>query len=136
MKMAITKSTTCSKNTASRQQSPTIAWLGVHSSPEIQDPSELTTILMTSLKALFGELESHSFGMTVEKKPSTLFLSSSSSNGGDSSSSCLVVKCRPESVPAIRAALTMPTLPAYMQETGSNVYGFDTTFLKDGETTT
>jgi RNase P/RNase MRP subunit POP5 len=134
MKMAITKSATCSKKTDSRQQSPTIAWLGVHSSPEIQDPSELTTILMTSLKALFGELESHSFGMTVEKKPSTL--SSSSSNGEDSSSFCLVVKCRPESVPAIRAALTMPTLPAYMQETGSNVYGFDTTFLKDGDTTT
>jgi hypothetical protein len=126
--------------------------VGVRCSPTIHHVTELQTILIISLRALFGELESHSVGMVVEKTTmddvnttytttiptktkttadqdnnnhDTSLLSSSSSV---SSSCCgdFVIHCWSESaMDAIRSALTMPTLPPYLAGTDV-VYRFDT----------
>ena len=74
--------------------------LRVQSTPCIQDPKELHTILLCSLESLFGKLQSHSIGLQV-----TL-------DGSD-----LLVKCRAESAKQVRAALTMVTPPPYLEDT-------------------
>ena len=81
----------------------------VRSTPPIQDLREATTIVITSLRALFGELEHYSCTMHLEqiheKDKNTLF----------------VIKCPKQSVAAIRASLTMVTTPHYLD----NIYRFD-----------
>lgn len=79
----------------------------------MRDPSELHTILVSSIRSLFGELESHSFGMEV--KPSLGL-------GPDNETHHqFTVECQRESVDAIRASLAMPTTPSYV----STIYRFD-----------
>jgi hypothetical protein len=97
-------------------------FLGVRSSPIIRDVSELQTILIISLRALFGELESYSFGMVVNKLEDCKI----SNTENVTSRSCdFVVECLSESaLDAIRSALTMPTLPSYLA--GTVIYRFDT----------
>ncbi|KAG7348736.1 Rpp14/Pop5 family protein [Nitzschia inconspicua] len=99
----------------SKQQQQSCIILGVTCSPKLHDPSEVMTILTTSLKALFGELESYSFGMKVYKHK----------HNNNNNSDDFVIECPLESADAIRAALTMPTLPPFLQE-GSVYYCFDT----------
>ncbi|KAG7336861.1 Rpp14/Pop5 family protein [Nitzschia inconspicua] len=95
-----------------QQQQQSCIILGVTCSPKLHDPSEVMTILTTSLKALFGELESYSFGMKVYKNKH---------NDDDD----FVIECPQQSADAIRAALTMPTLPPFLEE-GGVYYCFDT----------
>jgi hypothetical protein len=88
----------------------------VRTCPQVNDPREMQTILTCSLRSLWGDLEPHSWGMSAHQAgpdhcdPTTATVDSSSL-------SLLVVKCRPESEEAIRAALTWVTLPPYMQDT-------------------
>lgn len=75
------------------------------SEPHVDDPKELQTILLFSLKSLWGDLEPHSCMLQVEKKGTVL-----------------VVRCPSESVAAVRAALTLVTPPPYLEST---LYRFD-----------
>jgi RNase P/RNase MRP subunit POP5 len=99
------------------------ATLGVSCSPKIDDPSELNTIIITSLRALFGELEMHSHGMLVKRTESGSF------SNRDDTGVHFVVQCQKESAHAIQAALTMPTLPLYFDS--KLVYRFDTIELAE-----
>ena len=91
-----------------------IARLTVESSSNddnrVDDPAELATILRSSLRHLFGDLESHSFNLQVvidERKDK---------------SSTFVVSCLEDSAQAVRAALTWVTPPPYLE---MNLYRFD-----------
>lgn len=82
---------------------------GVRCYPKIKDPSEFRTILITSIRSLFGELECHSFGLNIipQQKP----------NDHE-----FIVEFYDKSMSAIRASLTMITTPSYLQ---SKIYRFD-----------
>ena len=77
--------------------------LTVKSLPPIQDPRELNTILTHSLRSLYGDFESHSCLIEV--------------NRGEDNNDSMIVKCPDESVSEVRAALTLITLPEYMSTT-------------------
>ena len=79
----------------------------LQSTPQIQDPKEVHSILVTSLRALFGDFENHSCHLTVSKV----------SEGGSHK-----VECRNDSVRFVRAALSMTYEPSFMTE---QVYRFD-----------
>jgi RNase P/RNase MRP subunit POP5 len=81
----------------------------VRTQPKMQDPREMKTILICSLRSLWGDFEPHSCTLDVE-------------NDSTSSEALLLVKCPTESVAAVRSALTMVTPPPYMDST---VYRFD-----------
>ena len=89
---------------------------GVRCYPKIKDPSEFRTILITSIRSLFGELECHSFGLNIipQQKPND--------HGVDDNNYQFVVECYDKSMSAIRASLTMITTPSYLQ---SKIYRFD-----------
>ena len=80
----------------------------LQSTPQIQDPKEVHTILITSLRALFGDFENHSCHLTVSKV-----------SDGDGSHK---VECRNDSVRFVRAALSMTYEPSFMTE---QVYQLD-----------
>ena len=88
---------------------------GVRCYPKIKDPSEFRTILITSIRSLFGELECHSFGLNIipQQKPNDRV---------DDNNYQFVVECYDKSMSAIRASLTMITTPSYLQ---SKIYRFD-----------
>ncbi len=77
----------------------------VRTEPVITDPREMQTILLFSLRALWGTLERHSCQLSV-----------SLADGMQR------VTCRTDSVPAVRAALTLVTPPPYLEST---IYRFD-----------
>jgi RNase P/RNase MRP subunit POP5 len=91
--------------------------LAVRCAPELSDPSELTSILITSIRSLFGELEFHSFGMTVTKAPNK-----------HHDIYHFIIECQPQSIDSIRASLTMVTTPCYLE---SSVYRFDSFILEE-----
>lgn len=80
--------------------------LKVHVTPAVEDARELETILVTSLRALFGEWEHHSCQIKVQRVEESTFR----------------VECLDSSVGAVRAALTMVTTPPYLDST---VYRLD-----------
>ena len=88
---------------------------GVRCYPKIKDPSEFRTILITSIRSLFGELECHSFGLNIipQQKPN---------DGVDDNNYQFIVEFYDKSMSAIRASLTMITTPSYLQ---SKIYRFD-----------
>lgn len=88
----------------------------VRCSPEISDPSEMHTILVSSIRSLFGELESHSFGMEVKALPAL------DSDNNKSPLDHFTIDCKEDSVDAIRASLTMATTNQFGRKT---VYRFD-----------
>lgn len=90
--------------------------LCVKTCPPVTDPREMTTILTASLRELFGDFESHSCVMEVEK---------------GNESDMMIVKCPKDSAREIRAALTMVTPPPYMANTQ---YRFDVVEESDQET--
>jgi RNase P/RNase MRP subunit POP5 len=83
----------------------------IRSTPLISDPRELATILTFSLRSLFGEVEHHSCLLEVLLHPED-----------NVDGATLSVKCPTESVPAVRAALTMVSVPVYLSST---IYRFD-----------
>jgi hypothetical protein len=115
-------------------QPPLFAQLAVRSAPRIDDPRELQTILLTSLRPLWGDLETYSHGVEVSR--TTLngddceFSNNGASRSTEGSDHLLYVKCPVETVPAVRAALTMVTPPPYME---AAVYCLDVVRIsKDG----
>lgn len=84
---------------------------GIRCLPLIQDPSEFTTILVSSLRSLFGEIECYSANIKISQVAST-----------HDEDYQFIVECDGQSKDAIRASLTMPTAPTYL---ASNVYRFD-----------
>ena len=88
----------------------------VECKPRVKDPREMRTILVSSLRALWGDLETHSYGLVV---------TSIEKESGSSSSNVLSIQCSPESLDAVRAALTLVTPPPFMMESSSLPYRFD-----------
>ena len=84
------------------------AALTVRTTPPIDDPRELVTILTFSLRHLFGELEGYSSTLQIRRAVSD---------------ATFVVECpSDDSVDDVRAALTMVTPPPYLDEI---TYQFD-----------
>jgi hypothetical protein len=77
----------------------------VRTEPVITDPREMQTILLFSLRALWGTLEPHSCQLSVSLVDGLQR-----------------VTCRTDSVAAVRAALTLVTPPPYLEST---IYRFD-----------
>ena len=129
---------------SSPSSSSSMCRLGVRCSPVITDPSEFSTILLLSIRSLFGELESHSIGLNISSSSNNTDDNNSTqeeeqdnnnnknSNSNDNSSSNdsndnnnnyhFLVECHNKSIDAIRASLTMVTTPSYLQ---SKIYRFD-----------
>ena len=108
------------KTQTDRDKRYSLIW--VMSAPVIDDPRELQTIITFSLRSLWGDLESHSCDLIVEVAP--IGDRGTSTNGGAS----LVVRCRSDSVDAVRASLTLVTPPPYLEGT---VYQFDVTDVQE-----
>jgi RNase P/RNase MRP subunit POP5 len=114
--------TSCCQTEARTGKRQSLIW--VKSVPEVNDPREMKTILTFSLRSLWGDLESHSCDLSVEKV----------SNGDAGSridagnSNLLVVRCRSDSVDAVRAALTLVTPPPYLEAT---LYQFDVVHIQE-----
>ena len=89
--------------------------LTIQCEPDIEDPREFQTILTSSLKSLWGDLEPHSCSLQVYKK---------------NKNKQLIVRCLKESVDQVRAALTLVTPPPYLD---SNIYRFDVVEVKIDE---
>ena len=79
----------------------------VDTTPRIRDARELQTILITSLRALWGNLERYSATVRV--------VGVKGDNDEDDDELC--VTCPEAHVPEIQAALTCVTLPPYLQDT-------------------
>lgn len=89
---------------------------GIRCLPLIQDPSEFTTILVSSLRSLFGEMECYSANIKISHVASA-----------QNEDYQFIVECDGQSRDAIRASLTMVTTPTYL---ASNVYRFDAISLE------
>jgi RNase P/RNase MRP subunit POP5 len=86
--------------------------LAIRVAPVLEDAREVNTILTSSLRALFGELEPHSCTVRVKKS---------------ASEASFFIDCPMDSVAAVRSALSMVTPPAYLSST---IYRFDVINLK------
>lgn len=104
----------------------TITHIYVRTYPKIADVSEMRTILLFSLRSLWGDLESYSFNIAITK-PSIDCKNEISFLEGKNIG-LLIVECPKESVKAVRAALTLVTPPPYLEE---NIYQFDVVHLKE-----
>ena len=91
--------------------------MGVRCFPSmsVTSTSEFNSILISSIRALFGELESHSFGLKVTIADT------------QREDFQFVVECQKKSTDAIRASLTMVTPPTFLQ---SSIYRFDAVLLE------
>ena len=123
---------------SSPSSSSSMCRLGVRCSPVITDPSEFSTILLLSIRSLFGELESHSIGLNISSSSNNTDNNNTqeeeqdnnnnkNSNSNDNSNNSnnnyhFLVECHNKSIDAIRASLTMVTTPSYLQ---SKIYRFD-----------
>ena len=106
----------------------------VQTAPKINDPRELETILISSIRSLFGELEHHSCGISVvpysenddnlpnHVEETSLKTSIDRNDSSSSSSSMFIIHCHSDSLGAIRSALTMVTPPPYLS---SKLFRFD-----------
>jgi hypothetical protein len=110
--------------------------ISVRSNPPIDDPREIATIITFSLRSLFGDLEPHSCRIQVTLKQQSNQQQQQQQlndrdkdnyNAVDEGSSKETLKvfeviCPPDSVGAVRAALTLVTPPPYLSST---LYCFD-----------
>ena len=96
------------------------ARLWVTSSPVVQDPRELQTIVTTSCRALWGKLERHSGNIRVEADE--LSHKTASIANDDATDMLLCVSCPADDAAQVQAALTLVTPPHYMEDT---LYRFD-----------
>ena len=92
--------------------------LVVETTPTIQDPRELHTILITSLRALWGNLERHSSGLTVTATTRHNRL-------------LLGVACEAADAPHVQAAMTCVTPPPYLEDTLYRLDVVETKVLED-----
>jgi hypothetical protein len=103
--------------------------------PSLHDPKELHTMILFTIRQLYGDFESYSYDMTVElydpsssqqqtqpihqvwidhnaQRPAAI----DKDDATDTSSNYFLVFCRTESSSAIRASLTLLSPPPYMEE--------------------
>jgi hypothetical protein len=107
----------------------------VRSLPIIDDPKELYTILLFSLRDLWGELESHSCNVIVEKYQQYIYKTIFEQlcfTEQPEETLLFVVSCRSESVKEIRASLTLVTAPPYLSDIS---YRFDVLDVQDEQST-
>jgi RNase P/RNase MRP subunit POP5 len=96
-------------------------------SPRMNDPKELHTLILFSLRHLYGDFESHSYGMTVdfykmEEDRACNDIKHAVDKRRNDEELYFVIRCGTESVSAIRASLTIVTPPAFAEDT---LYQFD-----------
>lgn len=93
-------------------------------SPRLNDPKELYTLILFSLRHLFGDFESHSFGMIVEfcNIDKELPLEQSFDKNQGDKQQYFSIRCSSESISAIRASLTIVTPPQFLED---KLYQFD-----------
>ena len=89
-----------------KQRGVQFMYMLIEAKPVISDPRELSTIIRSSLKSLFGETEPHGYFVEV-LEANRLYC---------------IMRCVLSSVEAVRAAMTFPSPPPYLQETH---YRFD-----------
>ena len=101
----------------------------VLTTPAIHDPRELNTIISTSLRSMFGDCQSYEIGLTVvECRPCSTTTATATrrrrrqEEDYSSDSYEAIIQCPTESLPYVRAALTLSMPPTYLQE---NLYRFD-----------
>lgn len=80
----------------------------VRPKPQLTDPKELQSILIFSLKDLWGEFEPYSYSTTIT---------------GTQTKGLFTIKCQSVHVAAVRAALTLSTRPPFLQDT--QLFRFD-----------
>ena len=85
-------------------------------SPVIHDPKELHTLVLFSLRHLFGDFESHSFGMIVEYGNIEEDVIDTNDFNNVDGTNIFSIRCATESVPAIRASLTIVTPPPFLED--------------------
>lgn len=90
----------------------------VRTEPLITDPREMHTIVLFSLRDLWGTLERHSCQLSV-----------ASAVDDKGNNSLMRVTCRTDSIAAVRAALTLVTPPPYIEST---LYRFDVVHVESG----
>jgi len=86
--------------------------LWVRTLPRIDDVGEMKTILLFSLRSLWGDLEPYSCDIVVRKAPQDHPL-----NAEHSKSGVLIVECPSTSSKQVRAALTLVSPPPYLEDT-------------------
>ena len=98
-----------------------VSYALLHTMPPIKDPKELNTIILTSIRSMFGECQSYTVGLTVidcrrrrhpNQLPGTTHLKSNSHDSYEA-----VIECPTNFLPYIRAALTFPSPPSYLSDT-------------------
>ena len=99
--------------------------LHVRTNPHIADPREFHTILICSLRSLFGAIETEHCNHLLKVDTTT----SRRDNEKKKKKNMILVTCCTESVPYIRAALTMITLPPYFEK--DDIYQFDIVDCKE-----
>lgn len=106
-----------STTTEQRQGAKNMIVMTVSSNPKIQDPREFNTILISSIRALYGDMEHYTYELSIERKPPSDFVVDDDDDDGT-----FLLSCPVESEPSIRAALCMVTTPPFLSST---IYRFD-----------
>ena len=104
-------------NTNNNATCPSKVRFGIRCSPLIQDPKEFNTILVSSLRSLFGEIECYSANINLSTVDNT-----------EKKDYQFIIECDSQSASAIRASLTFATGPSYLAR---NIYRFDTIWLDE-----
>ena len=99
----------------------------IQSSPPIHDPRELNTIITTSLRSMFGDCQAHTIELRILKCRShsrsyhnTIGCIDDDDDDDDDLNEA-IIECSNDSLPFIRAALTFPCPPSYID----TMYRFD-----------
>lgn len=88
------------------------SFLLVHCNPAVSDPRELETVISVSLKHIFGALDATTAEVLETRAEVAL------------------IKCASSSAPNVRAALTLYTLPPYLQDQGRK-FQFDVLEIRE-----
>ena len=86
---------------------------------QLHDPKELHTLVVFSLRHLYGDFESHSYGMMVKTYNDEADTAATYRRPASKSDEAnfFVIRCCTESVQAIRASLTIVTPPPFLEDT-------------------
>jgi RNase P/RNase MRP subunit POP5 len=97
----------------------------LHTTPAVRDPRELNTIILTSLRSMFGDCQSHALGLSV------LNCHPCTNDRQNVNTYQAIIQCPSKSLPYLRAALTLPFPPSYLQD---NIYPIDFIKIDDNST--
>lgn len=82
----------------------------IRSTPPIKDPRELSTIITSSLRSLFGDCQPYSFEVDVIECRSC-----SNPDQNMNNSFVAIIECPSSSLDYVRAALTFSSTPSYLE---------------------